>query len=97
MEKASTLEGQNQQETIAISQGSTVDNVNNSQNHASKVLQTPQSLSQEPSPPSLPSPIESSNGEIRTTPTMLRQYDRLSALARKKSKATMHVGADNND
>ena len=63
MEKAGTFEGQNQQETIAISQGSTVDNVNNSQNHASKVLQTPQSLSQELSLPSLPSPIESPNGE----------------------------------
>jgi hypothetical protein len=97
MEKAGTSEGQNQLETIEISQGSTVDNVNISQNHVSKVLQIPQSLSQEPSLPSLPSPIESSNVEDVDKATMLRQYDRLSALARKKSKAAMHVGANNND
>ena len=83
-------------ETIEISQGSTVDNVNILQNSVLKGLQTPQSLSQEPSLPSLPSPIESSNGVDKDRAARLRQYDRLSALARKKSKAAAHFGADDN-
>jgi hypothetical protein len=95
--KTTTLECPKPQETIEISQDSTADNVNFSQNRLSKVLQTPQSLSQEPSLPSLPSPIESSNVDDKDKAAMLRQYDRLSALARKKSTAATHFGADDND
>jgi hypothetical protein len=97
--KATTLEGPKLQERVEISQHCTADNVNILQNHLSRALKTPQSLSQEPSLPSLPSPIVSSNGngEDRDKAALLRQYDRLSALARKKSKTAMHVGAENKD
>jgi hypothetical protein len=94
IEKPTTLESQNPQEIREIPQDGTKDSANISEKQVEKNTQTPSSLLLEPSLSSQPSPpIEDDNA------AKLKEYDRLSALARKKSKAAAHigVGASKND
>jgi hypothetical protein len=58
-------------------------------NKGSEGYPIPHAIPQESSQPSQPSPIEMSNEEDKAA--MLKEYDRLSALSRKKSKAASQV------
>ena len=81
IEKTTPLEGHKSQETIEISQDSTVDNVDISQNQVYEGLQTPPSISQEPSLPSLPSPNEDISNEAK-----VRRYEELNKKSLKASR-----------
>ena len=81
IEKPTPLEGQNTQETIEISQDNIMDNINISQNQVSEDLQTSTPLPQEPSLPSLPSPIDGMSNEA-----MLRRYKELNKKSLKASR-----------
>ena len=73
---------------IEISQDNNENNVNIQQNQGLEDIQVshvPSHMPSLPSLPSPPSPIEESNGEDKAA--MRKEYDRLSALARKNSKA----------
>ena len=92
--KEIALEEQKLQESIEISQDNIGNDVDIIQDHAFEDIQTPQALSQEPSQPSLPSlpsPIEPCNGEDKDKVLQLKEYDRLSALSRKKSKSASQI------
>ena len=78
----------------------TIDDIDNgngkvkdiSRNRGFEGYQVAHTLSQEPSQPSLPSPIDEYSKEQKEA--MVREYNRRSALARKKSKEATHPSSD---
>ena len=104
MEKEGTSEDNISHEDIEISQDIDQDNVNIPQNQGSERVQIPPTLPQEPSglsePSGLiglqPSPTAETSSE-ETKAARLREYERISALSRKKSREAAKIRIEGKD